>query len=64
MYYLPLNQPLTPKEPIRRLELNLDFSTLESIYPLKITEDNPLNAESMFFNPPIQANLFRALSAL
>ena len=50
--YLPLNQPLTAKDPIRRFEVYIDLSTLESRYPLNTTEDNPLNAESIFFNPP------------
>ncbi len=30
MDYLPLNQPLTAKDPIRRFEVNIDFSTFES----------------------------------
>ena len=28
--YFPLNQPFTAKDPIRRLDVNLDFSTFES----------------------------------
>ena len=63
-YYLPLNQPFTAKDPIRRLEANIDFSTFESKCPLNTTVDNPLNAESMFFNPPFHFNLYTALSAL
>lgn len=55
--YLPLNQPLTAKDPILRFEVNIDFSTFESRYPLNTTEDNPLNAESIFFNPPFHFNL-------
>lgn len=55
--YLPLNQPLTAKDPIRRFEVYIDLSTLESRYPLNTTEDNPLNAESIFFNPPFHCNL-------
>ena len=32
--YLPLNQPLTAKDPIRRFEVYIDLSTLEYIYSI------------------------------
>lgn len=62
--YVPLIQPFTAKDPIRRLEACREYCTLGFTNPLNLTEDNPLKDESIFFNPPFHLNLNIDLSAL
>lgn len=62
--YLLLTHPLTPKAPIRYLDLTIEYSTLDLILPLIITVDNPLKEESTFFKPPFQFNLKTDLEAV
>ena len=62
--YLLLTHPLTPKAPIRYLDLSIEYSTLDLVLPLNITADNPLKEESTFFKPPFQFNLKTDLEAV
>jgi hypothetical protein len=63
-YYLLLTHPLTPKAPIRYLDLSIVYSILDLLLPLNITVDNPLKEESTFFKPPFQFNLKTDLEAV
>jgi hypothetical protein len=62
--YLLLTQPLTPKAPIRVLELIIEYCTLDLASPLSITVDSPLKEESTFFKPPFHLTLNTDLDAV
>ena len=63
-YYLLLIQPLTPKAPLRFLEFNNEYCTLDLRSPLNIIVDNPLKDESTFFKPPFHLTLNTDLEAV
>jgi hypothetical protein len=64
IFYLLLTQPLTPKAPLRFLELKLEYCKFDFAIPLNIIADNPLNEESTFFKPPFHFILKTDLEAV
>jgi len=62
--YLLLTQPLTPKAPLRFLELIKEYCTFDLAYPLNVMADSPLKEDSIFFNPPFHFILNTDLEAV
>jgi hypothetical protein len=58
LIYVPLTQPLTPKDPIRDLEFNTVYCKLGLLFPLINTDGYPLIEENIFFKLPLYTTLY------